>query len=162
MTLPHICHYTHRFSAFHLDETPSLSHLAEAGPFFCESCPFRRNAGKLAQSEFWWPLLEGENWCLMQQRYCRNSAVAVIVSEQQLEGVRKRWVFPEGKNKLEEGETPSWNFALSDSPLMSSHILWCSKRIAVEQLGFRPTHPNHVLTHPNHPSLQSIGCSLSW
>ena len=31
MTLPHICHYTHRFSAFHLDETPSLSHLAEAG-----------------------------------------------------------------------------------------------------------------------------------
>jgi len=47
MTLPHICHYTHRFSAFHLDETPSLSHLAEAGPFFANPVP---SAGMLESS----------------------------------------------------------------------------------------------------------------
>ena len=77
-------------------------------------------------------------------------------------GCGKDGCFQRGRTSWKKVKTPSWNFALSDSPLMSSHILWCSKRIAVEQLGFRPTHPNHVLTHPNHPSLQSIGCSLSW
>ena len=56
----------------------------------------------------------------MQQRYCRNSAVAVIVSEQQLEGVRKRWVFPEGKNKLEEGENTIMEFRAFRQ---SSHVL---------------------------------------